>query len=271
MYKQNLHIHTVYDDGHDTPEELLEAAEAQGFDSIGFSAHSYMHFAPDHSVSVEGNEKYKEHIFRLKREWEGRMPIFCGIELEVLSEGIDLTPFDYVIASTHYMKIDGEFVGFDRSAEVVRGVIDTYFGGDGMAYAKRFYEGVAAIPSYGSFDILGHFDLVTKHAEKENFFDTSSRAYRHMAIEALEAVAGKIPFFEVNTGAIARGYRTTPYPDPFLIKEMRRLGFGATISSDCHDRRFLDCAYGDAAALLRECGFREIYVLTEKGFAPSAL
>ena len=271
MYKQNLHIHSTYDDGKDTPEQMLEAARAQGFDSIGFSLHSYMHFAPERSATVEGTEKYKEHIFRLKREAADEMPVFCGIELEVLSQGIDLTPYDYVIASSHYFKIGDEFVGFDRSAEEVGRVIDTYFGGDGMAYAKRFYEGVAQIPSYGKFDILGHVDIVTKHIEKTNYFDADSKEYRRMAIEAVEALAGKIPFFEVNTGAIARGYRTTPYPAPFLIKEMRRLGFGAMISSDCHDRRFLDCGYEDAAALLRECGFREIYVLTEKGFAPSAL
>ena len=33
-------------------------------------------------------------------------------------------------------------------------------------------------------------------------------------------VKGKIPLFEVNTGAIARGYRKTPYPSEFLIKEL---------------------------------------------------
>ncbi len=270
MYKQNLHIHTTYDDGKDTPEEILDAAKAQGFDSLGFSIHSYMHFAPERSASLEGCEKYKEHIFRLKKDLGSAFPVFCGIELEVMSE-VDISGYDYIIASTHYMKIGDRFVGFDRSAQEVKSVIDTYFGGDGMAYVRRFYEGVADIPRYGRFDILGHFDIVTKHSEKENFFDAESKEYRHLALEALEALKGKIPFFEVNTGAIARGYRTTPYPAPFLIREMKRMGFGAVISSDCHDRRFLDCAYADAASLLKECGFKEIYILTEKGFVPSAL
>ncbi len=270
MYKQNLHIHTTYDDGKDTPEQIIAAAREQGFDSVGFSVHSYMHFAPERSVSLEGCEQYKEHIFRLKKEHASHFPIFCGIEFEVLSE-VDLSGYDYIIASTHYMKIGDKFVGFDRSADEVGHVIDTYFGGDGMAYARRFYEGVADIPKYGKFDILGHFDIVTKHSEKRNFFDADSKEYRRLAIEALESLKGKIPFFEVNTGAIARTYRTTPYPAPFLIKEMKRMGFGAMISSDCHDRRYLDCAYTDAAELLREGGFKEIYILTEKGFVPTAL
>ena len=58
-------------------------------------------------------------------------------------------------------------VGFDRSQEVVKGVIDECFGGDGMKYAKAFYKNLARLPEYGDFDILAHFDLIAKHAEKE--------------------------------------------------------------------------------------------------------
>jgi histidinol-phosphatase (PHP family) len=70
--------------------------------------------------------------------------------------------------------------------------------------------------------------------------------------EAIEALAGKIPYFEVNTGAIARGYRTTPYPMPFIIKEFQRRGFGVVLTSDCHNVAFLDCWFEEAAELLKE-------------------
>ena len=89
---------------------------------------------------------------------------------------------------------------------------------------------------------------------------------RQAAIQAAEALVGKVKYFEVNTGAISRGYRTTPYPAPFIIKQMKRLGFGAIISSDCHDKDFLDCGYEDAKQLLREAGFTEHYVLKDEGF-----
>lgn len=123
------------------------------------------------------------------------------------------------------------------------------------------------MPDYGNFDILGHLDVITKHNEKVRFFDEDTKEYRGYAIEALEALAGKIPLFEVNTGAIAKGYRTTPYPSLFLLGELKRLGFGAIISSDCHDRHKLDCWYTQATELLKYCGFREIYVLKENGFS----
>ena len=58
----------------------------------------------------------------------------------------------------------------------------------------------------------------------------------------------------------------------FLLKEMKRLGYGAVISSDCHDARALSCHYEESAELLRSCGFRELYILDEPGvFRPVSL
>ena len=135
-----------------------------------------------------------------------------------------------------------------------------------MEYAKLYYKTLAELPQYGSFDIIGHFDLITKHSDNRVFFDETSKEYLDAAFEAAEALAGKIPLFEVNTGAIARGYRKTPYPSIPIIKRLRELGFGAVITSDCHNKKMIDCNFDEAAELLKLCGFKEKYILTEKGF-----
>ncbi|MBQ2957852.1 MAG: histidinol-phosphatase HisJ family protein [Clostridia bacterium] len=262
---QNLHTHTNYCDGKDTPEEMIQTAIDKGFDSIGFSGHSYMYFAEDHSMSVAGTEEYKREITTLKGKYEGKLDIFLGLEFELYSE-VDLKGYDYLIGSSHYLKFGDRIVGFDRSAEIVKGVIDEWFGGDGMKYAKEYYKTLARLPEYGDFDILGHFDLITKHSEKHDYFDTESDEYKEYAVRAAEALAGKIPYFEVNTGAISRGYRTTPYPSMFIMKELKRLGFKPLISSDCHDRNDLDIAFEESERMLKECGFTERYILTKNGF-----
>ena len=267
---QNLHTHTHYCDGADSPEALLDAAIGMGFESVGFSGHSWMDFAPDHSMSLPGTEEYKEEILRLKEKYAGRIGVFLGLEMEMYSP-IAPEGYEYLIGSSHYFDFHGRKVGFDRSAKVVRQVIDECFGGDGMKYAEEYYKNLARLPEYGDFDIIGHFDLITKHSENEDFFDTSSNAYREAAVTCAEALRGKIPYFEVNTGAIARGYRTTPYPDPFILKTMKRLGFGAIISSDCHNREDLGCAFPLAARLLKDAGFTERYILTGAGFVPVPL
>lgn len=264
--KQNLHTHSIYCDGQDTLEEMIGTAIDKGFDSVGFSGHSYMYFAEDHSMSLQGTEDYKREVRQMQEKYDGKFDVFLGLEFEMLSTQVDLRGYDYLIGSSHYFDFGDKIVGFDRSAEVVKGVIDECFGGNGMMYAKEFYKNLARLPEYGDFDILAHFDLITKHSEKHDFFDTESDEYKEYALRAVQALAGKIPYFEVNTGAISRGYRTTPYPPAFIMKEMKKLGFKPLISSDCHNRYDLDCAFDLAEKMLAECGYTERYVLTKDGF-----
>ena len=112
--------------------------------------------------------------------------------------------------------------------------LNSHFLGNGTAFARSYYETVASIPQHGSFDILGHFDLITKNNEKGNFLDVHDPVYLGYAKDAIHALKGKIPLFEVNTGCIGRGYRRTPYPQIELLKEFKVCGFDAVITSDCH-------------------------------------
>ena len=270
-YKQCLHTHSVLCDGKDTLEQMVQSAIEKGFDSIGFSGHSFMDIYAEFSMDEGKMSVYREEIARLQKVYGDQIRIFCGLEKDnytpVSTEG-----FDYLIGSVHVMRYQDELLFVDWTAERTRENINNVFGGDGIAYAKHYFEAVADLPNHGSFDIIGHFDLLTKFHEKEpDLFDTQCDAYRAAATAAAEALVGKVKYFEVNTGAISRGYRTTPYPDPYIIREMKRLGFGAIISSDCHDRKYLDCGYQDAKRLLKEAGFTEHYVLKDEGFVPIPL
>ena len=265
-YKQCLHTHSVLCDGKDTLEEMVQTAIEKGFDSIGFSGHSFMDIYAEFSMSEEKVAQYKAEIARLQQVYGDRIQIFCGLEKDNYTT-LSTEGYDYLIGSVHVMKHEKGLLFIDWTAECTRENIEKVFGGDGIAYAKCYFDAVADLPNHGSFDILGHFDLLTKFNEKEpDLFDTSCAEYRAAATKTAEALVGKVKFFEINTGAISRGYRTTPYPDPYIIKEMKRLGFCAIISSDCHDRNFLDCGYEDAKRLLKEAGFAEHYVLKDEGF-----
>ena len=265
-YKQCLHTHSILCDGKDTLEEMVLTAIEKGFDSIGFSGHSFMDIYAEFSMSEEKVAQYKAEIKRLQQTYGDRIKIYCGLEKDNYTT-LSTEGYDYLIGSVHVMKYKDQLLFIDWTAERTRETIEQVFHGDGVAYAKHYFETVADLPNHGKFDILGHFDLLTKFNEKEpDLFDTECEGYKAAAIAAAEALVGKVKFFEVNTGAISRGYRTTPYPAPFIIKEMYRLGFGAIISSDCHDRNFLACGYEDAKRLLKEAGFTEHYVLKDEGF-----
>ncbi len=264
-YLQNLHTHTNYCDGKDHAEDMIRQAIALGFDTIGFSGHSYMYFSPTIGMSPEGTVAYRQEIHRLRDQYADRIRVLCGLEYEMLSD-VPMDGFDYLIGSCHYLRIGKEIVGIDRNAATVRQVIDTWFGGNGLKCAEAYYEAESHLHEYGDFDIVAHFDLISKNCELADLFDVESPEYRKLALDSLHEVAKHFRLFEVNTGAIARGYRTTPYPAPFLLRELRRLGCSVLLSSDCHDRNKLDCGFEDAMQLIASCGFDEITVHTPRGF-----
>ena len=267
--KQNLHTHTVFCDGRDTPREMAERAVSLGFDSLGFSGHANTVIRDDCEM-LEKTSDYKKEINRLKKEFEGKIRIFLGTELDFYSEGVlDEGPYDYRIMSVHYVKIGEEFIPYDLSADCTRDAINRFYGGDGLKYARDYYRLVAEMPSRIDAEIVGHFDLVTKFCDiAPDLFDTGSQRYRSYALEALHAVREKKEIFEINTGAIGRGYRKMPYPEPFILREMKRLDCKIVVSSDCHNRNFLDCGYDLSLQLLRDAGFSEIYLFDGADFLP---
>ena len=273
-YLQNLHTHSTFCDGKDSLEEMVEAALARGFHSIGFSMHSYMSFSDYFNITAEEakekGKRYRAEATRLKTLYRDRIDIYVAEEAEMYSE-VDHTAYDYLIGSVHYVKNNGKYIGFDRDEKRVREIVANDFGGDGMAFARAYYQNLCELPEHGKYDIVGHFDLVAKVNESCHFFDEASKEYLSYAFEAIDALKGKIPLMEINTGAVARGYRSVPYPTLPLLKEIKRQGFGILFTSDCHDKNFFDCAFDDAVDLALAAGYKEYFVLRDGAFVPESL
>lgn len=262
---QNLHTHTAYCDGKNTPREIISYAIDKKFLSIGFSGHSYVPFDEASSMSLERTKQYKNELTLLKHEYENIIKIYIGIEYD-LHSNVDISEYDYSIGAMHYFKFGDDYFAVDGNAEYTQMVINNFFHGDAMKFVKAYYEGLTHLTDHGKIDILAHIDLVTKNLDRIKLFDDASKIYLSYAFEAINALKGRVPFFEVNTGAMARGYRNSPYPSLLLTKELRRQGYRAIISTDCHDALKLDYKYNDAVELLRLCGFKERYILTDDGF-----
>lgn len=269
--KQNLHIHTTYVDGKDSPEEIVLAAIDKGFDSIGFSEHTYTEFSDyPYQMTVEAQARYQKEVFELKEKFKDKIEIFCGLEYEMFST-VPTEGFDFLIGSVHYIDVNGKKLGFDRGVKEAEAFVRDNFGGNGMAFAKRYFENVSLLPIYQKFDIIGHFDILTKTNDTLRFVDVNSKEYLNCGLEAIHALKGKIPLFEINSGAIARGYKKTPYPQTEFLKEFKNCGFGVVITSDCHDKNFIDCYYNESKEILIEAGFKTHFILTGNGFVEEKL
>ena len=216
-------------------------------------------------MNAEKTAAYKAELAALTEKYKDVLTVYTGIEYDLFSHA-STEGYDYVIGSVHCLKKDGVIVDCDYDYPTQKQSILQYFGGDGYAYAKEYYENVMTLSETHPYDFVGHFDLLTKFRDSEDFFDTASERYRRLAIDALHVVAEKHDIFELNTGAMSRGYRKTPYPDLFLLREMKALGVHVIVTSDCHNADFLDCHFKESYALLKEYGFESTLYRTKNGW-----
>ncbi len=235
----DLHVHTTFSDGCNTPEEVVLAAIAKGMKRIGISDHSYTFFDKRYCMKEENIDKYYETVTALKEKYKNKIEVLCGIEQDMYS----LCPtdrYDYVIGSAHYMKYGDEYGDVDASFKrddgltCVHVTAAKYENGDLYAVAEKYFETVSHVVEKTDCDIIGHFDLISKFNETNSLFDETAPRYRDAAAAAADTLLKTGRPFEINVGAIAKGVKTVPYPSEFLYKYIKEHGGKFVLSSDAH-------------------------------------
>lgn len=255
----SYHIHSSFSDGKNSPEEMVQAAIAQGVKSMGFSDHGYTFF--DESCCIKDTQGYIREIRRLKEAYQKEIQILLGVEEEAFSP-VDRKSFQYIIGSCHYICKDGRYYPIDMSPACMEECF-ALFQSDAAALAECYYSGFCRYILDRKPDIIGHFDLLTKYDERGQSRLLENAAYQKVAARYLQIAAQSGSLFEVNTGAIARGYRTSPYPSQELLWILKKQDAGIILSSDSHKADTVDFGFAEARAYLREIGFRFAYRLTE--------
>ena len=86
-------------------------------------------------------------------------------------------------------------------------------------------------------------------------FNSKDKRYIDAAKKAVDILAKTGAIFEINTGAIQRGYRKTPYPSEDILKMIKNAGGKIMINSDCHNTDGIDCEFDAAYEYAYKCGF----------------
>ena len=263
--KSNLHTHTRFCDGANTAEEMVLSAIEKGMEALGFSGHSPVFFDPSCSMSPENERLYRQEILRLKELYKDRIHILLGIEQDFYSDS-PAVGYNYIIGSVHYFHLNEKYPSIDQSKETTENLIKQYFGGDPYRFVRHYYGLVAQVADKTNCDIVGHFDLITKFNERGDMFDETDPRYLRSALDALDALLEKDVIFEINTGAISRGYRRTPYPAPIFLHRIAEKRGRVTFSSDSHHRDTLLQSYPEAIHIARSAGLGSIEVMTRNGW-----
>lgn len=244
----SFHTHSIYCDGKNTPEEMVQQALRLGCSAIGFTGHSNTPFDPGYCMDSSREQAYRQEVLRLKKAYQGEITIYLGLEQDYYSAPPDF-PYEYLIGSVHYVEKNGQYLSVDDTPEILQNGVDTLYGGDFYALAEDYYKLVADVTRKTGCQVVGHMDLITKFNRGNVFFDEAHPRYRAAAIKALHALVEQKALPEINTGAMSRGYRDEPYPAPFLLEELGKLHGSAIVTTDAHRAQDL-LAYGQQAEML---------------------
>lgn len=262
----SVHTHADFCDGKNTLEEMAAAAYAAGVKYYGVSCHSHTPIDLDEGFVLPADmTAYREAVLHLREQYAGRMEVLLGLEWDSQS---DIAPegFDYWIGSAHYQKApNGKCYAADWGEEAFAACRDEAFGGDALAVAEGYFREVETVAAMKP-TILGHMDLITKLNAGNKFFDEEAHRYKAAALQALHKVDPAATVLEINTGGMARGYRNTPYPALFLLKEWHRMGGRIILTADAHTTTGILYGYDVAAAAAKAAGFDRAVILTSTGF-----
>ena len=250
--KSNIHSHTTFADGKNTAEEMARAALALGFHTLGFSEHGCAPY-DDCAMPRRLEAAYRAEVLRLREAYRGRLAILLGLEHDWLAAPPD-DGYDYVIESVHYVPAGGGLFSVDDTPELLRDAVVRHFGGDAYAMCRAYFGQVCASCAAPWATVLGHIDLVTKFNERAPLFDEADPRYLACALEAADCEAESGRLVEINTGAMSRGYRTSPYPEDRILERLGKAGKPVILSSDAHSVNTITYGFEDAMRLVERYG-----------------
>ncbi len=268
----NYHTHSEFCDAKVTAAALAEEAYRKGYRYLGFSSHAPLPFPSGWLMSWDELQPYAETIRALKRKWEEKgLRIFLGLEIDYIQglvkpgdQVYDSINPDFRLGSVHFLQglSDDEFT-VDEPADLFERHMNQAPGGDASIIWKQYYRNMMGLVEAGGFDILSHFDLVKKNNSGGRWFDEESPEYLDAAFQVVDRAAELDIVAEINTGGLARGSTSSPYPSAPILKRMRETGLRLTIGDDAHSPEHLGNYRKAAVEAARAAGYESIWYLDD--------
>lgn len=206
MMFMDLHMHSNYSDGKNTPEEMIEAAISVGYEAIAITDHVWK--------TSSWVQTYAAHLQSLKQKYQNQIQLFSGVEAKVtsLAGDIDADPsfdsmVDLVLGSMHRIpKIGGYFSKSEKDQYPKKMIIENWL--------EAFYR----LLENPRVDIIAH-----PLSELKGF---GIREEELPIEEITDSIAASGKILELNVR-----YNT---PDQPVIRLSANKGTAFLISSDSH-------------------------------------
>lgn len=259
----DFHLHSSFSGDSDAPmETMILKGIGLGLTEMCFTEHNdfdYPVTEQDPPGLFELNpDAYLYDFLKLREKYAGRIALSFGLELGLQphlsrqnASFVKAHDYDFIIGSSHLCHgRDPYWPSFyeGRAQE--------------EAYREYFESILENLKTYSNFDVYGHLDYVVRYGPKKDE-GYSYEMYREIFDKILTRLVDMEKGIELNTAGLAKGMRE-PNPCAGVLKRYRELGGEiVTVGSDAHGPGQIAHAFGRAAAILKDCGFR-YYATYEK-------
>lgn len=264
--KHDFHLHSDFSGDCETPANLMiEQAISLGLEGICFTEHHDLDVPSDITFFVDF-DRYFAQMQELRQRYKDRIQIQIGVEFgiqkhlgPVLQELLRKYPFDFVIASQHFVNhADPYYPAFFEGRS------------EQESYALFFQEQYETLTRFKDFNTLGHMDYVVRYGPNQNKFYTYE-TYADLIDPILRYLIENGKCLEINTGGYKYGLgQTNPGTD--VLKRYRELGGElVTLGSDAHVPKYLGYEFERARELLLSLGFKYYTIFEQRRAVPVRL
>lgn len=177
-------------------------------------------------------EEYCAAVRRLAAEWEGRLTVKLGIEVDYHPDFLDeiqavlkAGSYDYVIGSSHL------HVGKRDIFSIVH---------TRNEFARAMLENILACACSGYFNAIAHIDFYCWHFTLPDRFPLADDGYRvekHLPLleKVLDAICDEGLLLEINPHlAVAQNRLESTYPEAVIVQMALGRGVRFSYGSDAH-------------------------------------
>ena len=226
-------------DGRASIDDQCARAVEIGLDELGFSEHK--DFDPaDPAVDYFDYDAYMTEITQAREKWGDCLKIRAGVEVDYqiwfedkIANYLDANPFDFVIASVHY--VDSVMI-MTPSYNTPRTVEQAY---------RDYFRAVRDSVASGVCDILGHLEYANRRGIAA-WGEYAPHAYRDELESLFQLMIEKETPLEINTAGLHQNIGVCyPTADTFALYAQQG-GQRLSIGSDAHHPDQLAHAYAVA-------------------------
>lgn len=271
MITVDLHIHTKYSHGSDTPAQMYAAALDKGLTVLGFSEHSprpqgfdYLHEYRDQLTRHLPD--YAREVLALKAAPRAGAGGRAGCSLAWKWTGWKVRrnlrglpaaayDFDYLLGSVHFIRN----WGFDDGA----GPWKAFSQEECEARYQAYFTAWEQMLSSGLFNIAAHPDLIKIFSVEQFHIWLAKPESLQQLRRCLTTLRNAGMAMEISSAGLRKACREI-YPAPPIMALAAELRLPVSFASDAHSSD--DVAYGFArlASYAKAFGFTE-HVIFEKG------